>query len=87
MSDVLMSRPAHANPFGKCTEELKTRVPYQVKEAFTRIAHDLDMTEAELLREMVMVKVYGVDMVQKIYAERVSRVAGIGPLKGGDANG
>lgn len=75
---ILMSRSGTSNPFGKCSEEVKARIPYDIKEGFTRIAHDMGMNESELLREMVMVKVLGVDMVRKIYNERLSKVAGIG---------
>lgn len=74
----LASRAASSNPYGKCTEEVKARIPYDIKEGFTRIAHDMGMNESELLREMVMVKVLGMDTVRKIYEERLQRVAGIG---------
>lgn len=75
---AMFSRPTTTGPFGKCTEELKARVPYEIKEGFQRIAHDMDMTESELLREMITVRVLGLDMVRKIYEERLSRVAGTG---------
>ncbi len=74
----LESRSVTSNPFGKCTEEVKARIPYEIKEGFQRIANEMGMTESELLREMVMVKVLGLDMVAKIYQERLARVAGIG---------
>lgn len=57
---------------------MKARLPYDIKEGFTRIAHDMGMNESELLREMVMIKVLGMDTVRKIYEERLQRVAGIG---------
>jgi len=74
----LASRAASSNSYGKCTEEVKARIPYDIKEGFTRIAHDMGMNESELLREMVMVKVLGMDTVRRIYEERLQRVAGIG---------
>lgn len=55
-------------------EELKTLVPFEVKQGFARLAHDLGMNESELLREMIMVHVLGVDAVRKIYEERLVRV-------------
>ncbi len=76
--EPLFSRPLCSNSFGKCTEEVKARIPYDIKEGFTRIAHDIGMSESELLREMVMVKVLGLDMVRKIYEERLVKVAGTG---------
>ena len=56
------------------TEELKTLVPFEVRQGFARIAHDLGMDESELLREMIMVHVLGVDAVRKLYEERLARV-------------
>lgn len=73
----LASRSGTSNPFGKCTEEVKARVPYEIKEGFQRIAHDLDITESQLLREMIEMRVLGFDMVRKINEERLMRVAGM----------
>lgn len=73
----LASRSGTSNPFGKCTEEVKARVPYEIKEGFQRIAHDLGITESQLLREMIEMRVLGFDMVRKINEERLMRVAGI----------
>lgn len=56
------------------TEEFKTLVPFEVKQGSARLAHDLGMDESELLREMIMVHVLGVDAVRKIYEERLARV-------------
>lgn len=77
--EVLLARGQATSPFGKCTEEIKSKLPFEIKESFTRIAHDAGMTESEYLREMIMIKVLGLDMVRKIHAERLERVAGIGP--------
>lgn len=74
----LSSRSGTTNPFGKSTEEVKARIPFEIKEGFTRIAHENCMTESELLRELVMIRVLGFDRVKKIHEERLSRVAGIG---------
>lgn len=62
------------------TEELKTLVPFEVKQGFARLAHDLGMNESELLREMIMVHVLGVDAVRKIYEERLARVVAMDGL-------
>lgn len=61
-------------------EELKTLVPFEVKQGFARLAHDLGMNESELLREMIMVHVLGVDAVRKIYEERLARVVAMDGL-------
>lgn len=74
----LASRSGVSNAIGKNTEEIKARVPYEIKEGFTRIAHEMGMTESELLREMLMVKVLGVDVVRSLNEKRLRLVAGIG---------
>ncbi|OGT02140.1 MAG: hypothetical protein A2143_00650 [Gallionellales bacterium RBG_16_57_15] len=75
---ILFSRSVTTNHFGKCTEEIKTRVPYELKEGFARIASDAGMTESEYLRKMLELKVFGLDMVRKIHDEQLRQVAGIG---------
>mgnify|MGYP003385075741 CR=1 FL=1 len=74
----LNSRSGTSNPFGKCTEEVKARIPYEIKEGFARIAHELGMNESELLRELVMLRVIGVDGVRRLNDERLALVAGNG---------
>jgi hypothetical protein len=77
--DVPMaSRSGTSNHFGKCTEELKTLLPFEIKEGFARIAHEHGMSPSEYLREIVMLNVLGVDGVRKIYEDRIARIAGIG---------
>ena len=73
---LLASRPASSSPFGKCTEEVKARIPYEIKEGFARIANEIGMTESELLREMVMVKVLGVDVVRSMQEKRLQLIIG-----------
>lgn len=68
----LASRSGTSNPFGKCTEELKTLLPFEIKEGFTRIAHEHGVSPSEYLRELVMVHVIGIDGMRKIYEDRIS---------------
>ena len=70
----LESRSGTSNPFGKCTEEVKTLVPFEIKEGFARLAHEHGVSPSEYLREIVMVNVVGVDGVRKIYEERLARI-------------
>lgn len=74
----LASRSGTSNPFGKCTEEVKTLVPFDIKEDFSRLAHEHGLTPSEFLRELVMVRVLGVDRVRRIYEQRLNGIAGIG---------
>lgn len=71
----LASRSGTSNPFGKCTEELKTLVPFEIKEGFARIAHEHGVSPSEYLREVVMVNVIGIDGVRKIYEKRLACMA------------
>lgn len=75
---VMTSRSGSSNPFGKCTEEVKTLVPYEIKEAVARLANEHGMTPSEFLREIVMIRVLGVDDVRRIYESRLNSIAGIG---------
>ena len=74
----LASRSGNSNPFGKCTEEVRARIPYEVKEGLSRLVNESGMSEAEYVREVIMVHVLGVDAVRKLNEERLQRVAGIG---------
>ena len=75
------SRTPTQSPFGKCTEDLKCKVPYDVKSEFTKMTHELGFTDSELLCDMVMIRLYGVDRLVSLNAQRLSVVAGIGQEK------
>ncbi len=64
---------------GKATEDLKCKVPGQVKEDFAALARRVGSTESELLRDMVMVRLYGHEQVARMHDERLRFAAGIGP--------
>jgi hypothetical protein len=64
---------------GKATAELKCKVPDVVKDDFVRLAHSLGMSESELLREVVMLRLYGREAVARMQAHRLALVAGNGP--------
>ena len=77
----LASRSGNSNPFGKCTEDVRARIPYEVKEGLSRLANESGMSEAEYVRDVLMVHVLGVDAVIKIHEERIKRFAGMGQEK------
>ena len=64
---------------GKATAELKTKVPECVKDEFTALAHSLGLNESELLRSMVMVRLYGVSGAERMHSNQLRAAAGIGP--------
>lgn len=43
----------------KCTEEVKTRVPYSAKLELHRLAHEAGMTVSEYARNVLMIHVFG----------------------------
>lgn len=68
--------PAH---MGKATAELKTKVPEQVKLEFALLAHGLGLNESELLRSLVMVRLYGLENTARMHSDQLRVVAGLGP--------
>lgn len=64
---------------GKATAELKTKIPECVKDEFVVLAHSLGLTESELLRSMVMVRLYGVAGAERMHSNQLRAAAGIGP--------
>ena len=64
---------------GKATAELKTKVPECVKDEFTSLAHALGLNESELLRSLVMVRLYGVEGAERMHSNQLRAAAGIGP--------
>lgn len=67
---------------GKASSEIKTKVPDVVKDDFVRLAHELGMSESELLRDMVMVRVYGAEQVLRMQSDRLRLVSGMGVTTG-----
>jgi hypothetical protein len=64
---------------GKSTAELKTKIPECVKDEFTALAHALGLNESELLRSLVMVRLYGVAGAERMHSNQLRAAAGIGP--------
>lgn len=67
-----------AGPMGKCTEELKTKVPLELRELADRHAHALGMSTSEWLRDLVSISLLGEETVISLYQERVRGVSGLG---------
>jgi hypothetical protein len=68
---------------GKATSDLKCKVPDVVKDDFVRLAHTLGLNESELLREWVMVRLYGEEEVRRMQEQRLRLVAGNGHIPEG----
>ena len=76
---VCMSRSMGLPPsMGKATSELKCKCPDVVKDDFARLARSLGLNESELLRDMVLARLYGVENVMRMQEKRLRMVAGVG---------
>lgn len=58
-NDAQFSRSGSSCSFGKCTDELKTMVPEEVKAQFTALAVINSTTVSEYLRDLCIAHVYG----------------------------
>lgn len=64
---------------GKATAEIKGKFPECVKDEFVMLAHSLGLNESELLRSIVMVRLYGVEGAERMHSNQLRAAAGIGP--------
>lgn len=79
-ADLVLSRSAGLlSQSGNADSELKTRVADEVADDFRRLARSLGMNTSELLRIMVLTRLYGAEGVTRMAAEHLSRVSGDGP--------
>lgn len=63
---------------GKASSVLKTAVPDCVADEVMRLARESGLTVSDFLRDMVLVRVYGVDQVSSMQRRRLELAAGIG---------
>jgi hypothetical protein len=77
-----MSRSGQTSPLGKLTAELKTRVAEDTRDELERQAREAGMVLGEYIREVLMIRAHGIEMVRSLYDARLSLVAGIGPESG-----
>jgi hypothetical protein len=64
---------------GNADAELKTRVSDSAADDFRRLAREKGMNTSELLRLMVLTRLYGVEGVARMTANQLADVAGVGP--------
>jgi hypothetical protein len=61
--------------FGKCTEEIKTKVPFDTKNMFAALAHEAGMTESEYLRTLITLHVHGKEEIERLQKEQLNKIA------------
>jgi hypothetical protein len=74
-----LARSIHGTVLGKCTDEVKTKVPGDDKEDFDRYCRSVGTTAGELLRDFILTKTRGVEFVRSLYERRMSVVSAMGP--------
>lgn len=67
---------ASKGALGKCDAEVKTRLPGAVKDDLMIEARRAGMSDSEFLRELIMLRLYGLDEVHSLYRARLQMVAG-----------
>lgn len=78
---MLESRSIISNPLGKCTADVKSKVPEETKELLEIEARKAGMTLSEFLREICIARAHGVEMLRSLYEQRIAVVSGSGPEK------
>lgn len=66
---------------GNADAELKTRVSDEAADDFRKLGRALGMTTSELLRVLVLTRLYGVEGVSSMTAAHLALVAGTGTEK------
>ena len=76
----LYARSSSSNPLGKCSAELKTLVPDEIRDEFAAVAKLNGQTVSELLRDIVIKEMRGSIFVlqQIVQRGRQNGMAGIG---------
>lgn len=75
-ANLLLSRNGRTCPFGKYTASVETKIDESTREVLSRLAREAGMTDSEFLRELILVRVYGVERMRELYTDRLRRVAG-----------
>lgn len=76
------ARSGNSLPMGKLTAEVpKFRVCEETFEEASRLAREAGMPLAEWVRNLVMIRVHGIDAVVRMHHARLSVVAGMGDEK------
>ena len=78
-------RTGTSNPFGKLTAEVpKVKIPEATHDELERMAREAGMGVSEFVRELIIMRVHGVEMYSKLHANRMNVVAGMGAEGGGN---
>lgn len=82
MTRGTIARTTSSSPLGKLTFQCKVNLAEETGELLNRESRRLGMTQSEFLRELIMLRLHGLDYVRRLYDERLAVVAGNGPEPG-----
>lgn len=83
---TLLSRSGSTNPLGKLSAQIGAiRVSEETHEELERQARDAGLGLSEYVREVLMIRAHGIDMVRSLYERRLRLVAGMSDECQGDA--
>ncbi len=81
-----LSRTGNTNPLGKLSAKISEfRVSEDTHDELTRQARDAGLGLSEYIREVLMIRAHGVDMVRSLYEQRLRLVAGMSDEPRNDA--
>jgi hypothetical protein len=73
-----LSRPAITGPHGKNDTRLQTLVPELVAIDVRKLCHELHCTDSELIRTLVLQRLYGDETAEALQVTRYRAMVGIG---------
>lgn len=76
-----LSRNGNTNPLGKLSAEFTVRVSEDTKDELEQQARACGMGLSEFIREVLMIRAHGLDMVRSLYERRLEMVSGNGAEK------
>lgn len=62
---------------GKCDDEIRARVPFELRQKAQQLAHSYGMTESEFVRDLLTVRVYGFEHYRSVLEANAAAVAGV----------
>lgn len=76
----MLSRSGRASASGqKLTNEIKTRVDDDTRDELDRLSRRAGVSLSEFVRDLLMIRAFGLDHVRTLHEERWAVVAGKGP--------
>lgn len=79
-----LCRSGASNPLGKLSAKVECRVSEDTRDELDRLARECGMGLSEYVRELLMIRAHGVDMVRTLYQRHLEMVVGMSVKTYGD---